>query len=86
VTAVDHDHATGHVRAGFRSQQEKGSFKLLQFAEPSLRDPLDERLTGITPEKIIVELGLEISRRNSMSSNMRSTNSPTLFASSSSPV
>src|SRR6266852_8525345 len=69
MTAVDDDHASGHVRASLRSQQEEGALKLFQFAEPSLRDPLDERLTSITPEKVIVELGLEISRRKRIDAN-----------------
>jgi hypothetical protein len=45
MAAIGDDDTSGHVGAGLRSQQQERPFQFPQLAKPSLRNPLDQRLT-----------------------------------------
>src|SRR3954452_1711006 len=63
MATVDSNHAPGHVRARLGGKQQERPVKLAGRPEAPLRHPLDQRLAWLRLEEGVVQLGLDVARR-----------------------
>src|SRR5205823_6627041 len=63
VAAIDRDDRAGHVSAGGRGEEQERAVEILGLGDPFQRDPRNQSLARFGLEKLAIEIGLDIARR-----------------------
>lgn len=64
MAAVDGEAAAGHVASCLAGEQEEGAVELAHLSGAAHGDALDHGLAVVALEKVVIDLGLEIARRD----------------------